>query len=205
MKKKKKWFYNLVGIIILLCILYIALSFWIFRVIQKDVVKIDQQKVNQMIENIMPQLSYQDNVIQIDQLQESELLWLGLKIAYHTKNMEKLTVITNNKKTIQISAESVEKILKEYFHMMLEIDDLSLPYGVQYDSKTNYFIFHVEDVFGNFQLDFHYSMIRKEIKDNLLNITLKATTNHEENTYLVTFDCDDDCYFYSSKMIKNTD
>ena len=74
MKKKKKWFYNLVGIIIFLCILYIALSFWIFRVIQKDVVKIDQQKVNQMIENIMPQLSYQDHVIQIDQLQESELL-----------------------------------------------------------------------------------------------------------------------------------
>ena len=62
MKKKKKWFYRLVGIIIFLCLIYIALSFWIFHVIQKEQPKVDQQKINQMIEYIMPQLNYQDNM-----------------------------------------------------------------------------------------------------------------------------------------------
>lgn len=202
MQKKKKWFYRLVGIIIFLCLIYIALSFWIFHVIQKEQPKVDQQKINQMIEYIMPQLNYQDNIIQIDQLQENELLWLSLKIAYHTRNTEKSTVITNDGKSIQISADSVRDVLKNYFHTILPIDLLSLPDGVQYDSQLNCFLFNVEDVFGNFQLDFQYRIIKQEIKNNQLIMTLKATSNHEENTYLITFECENDCYFKSSEIIK---
>ena len=64
MQKKKKWFYILVGMIVILCIIYIVLSFWIFRVIQKDNQNstVDSPKINQMLKHIMPQLNYQDNI-----------------------------------------------------------------------------------------------------------------------------------------------
>ena len=79
MQKKKKWFYILVGMIVILCIIYIVLSFWIFRVIQKDNQNstVDSPKINQMLKHIMPQLNYQDNMLKIKELNEEEILLLG--------------------------------------------------------------------------------------------------------------------------------
>lgn len=202
MKKKKKWFYRLVGIIIFLCILYIALNFWIFKVIQNDHHTMDQPKINQMLKYIMPQLNYQNHILEINQLNEEELLWLGLKITYHIPNTTKYTVLSEQGKQIQIQAQDVKKVLNNYFRVTLPLDQLSLPYGVQYDNETDSFLLNVDDVFGNSQLDFKYQIVKQEAKQHQQIIMLKANSNHEITTYKVIFECDNDCYFISSEIIK---
>ena len=204
MQNKKKWFYILVGMIVILCIIYIVLSFWIFRVIQKDNQNstVDSPKINQMLKHIMPQLNYQDNMLKIKELNEEEILWLGLKVTYHIPTTTKSTILSGNGKQIQIQAKDVKDILKSYFHITLPIDQLSLPYGVQYNRNTDSYLLTVNDVFGNFQSDFKYHIMKQETKKDQQLITLKAVSNHETTTYKITFDCDNDCYFVSSEIIK---
>ena len=44
--------------------------------------------------------------------------------------------------------------------------------------------------------------MKQETKKDQQLITLKAVSNHETTTYKITFDCDNDCYFVSSEIIK---
>lgn len=201
MKKKKRWFYILIIIIIFLSSLLIFLNIWFYKMIKKPS-QSQEKEMNQMISHILPQLNYYNHEINIQNLTKEEQLWFGLKITYHLPHTTKITIIQNNQKQIQIPFEEVQKTLKQYFNISLNNENQSLPYFITYNSFNDSYLISNIETFGNYQTDFHYQIIKQKKFMNKNIITVKSTSQNEENIYEVQFICNKSCYFVSSKIIK---
>ena len=121
---------------------------------------------------------------------------------------DKKIVITVDKeiKLIDILKEKLSdasiKTLKQYFNISLNNENQSLPYFITYNSFNDSYLISNIETFGNYQTDFHYQIIKQKKFMNKNIITVKSTSQNEENIYEVQFICNKSCYFVSSKIIK---
>lgn len=208
MKKKKTWYSCLVGCIILCCLIFFLLTIWIFHKISSPTNIPNEQEhfeeISQMVEKILPQLSYRDDKFDIKELSASEQLLLATKIAYFTQSVKKATISYGDMKQIQIDAKAAHHILETYFNLSYErnLPKEKKPIFLAYDEIRDLYLFNVSNDFWNQKNTFHYKITNMKQDGSILRISLDSASQEKAIAYEVTFQCKKDCYFINSN-IKN--
>ena len=73
MKKRKPWFYILCFMILLFCAIWMFLTNWIFNVIKERTDKVEEEQYIDVLRYVLPQLTYYDQEINLDELTEEQI------------------------------------------------------------------------------------------------------------------------------------
>lgn len=72
------------------------LTNWIFNVIKERTDKVEEEQYIDVLRYVLPQLTYYDQEINLDELTEEQLLLLGLKVTYHLPYVDKTSTLEEN-------------------------------------------------------------------------------------------------------------
>lgn len=201
MKKRKPWFYILCFMILLFCAIWMFLTNWIFNVIKERTDNVEEEQYIDVLRYVLPQLTYYDQEINLDELTEEQLLLLGLKVTYHLPYVDKTSTLEENQEKILLQGEDLRNTMKDYFGIQYDSSNHALPPAVRYLKGTDIYEITVTDSFGNSNFNFVYEIQEVKQSGNQLSITIRAK-NINSNTYLITLHCPNNhCYFQSSKEL----